>query len=263
MYCPRERTSASAQSADRLPPTAYGPLRLLLLITLLLLAQPTAAAAQTRDRPKPPGQKTAQTEPSAKTTQPAEKSPTEKSPAEEPSTEESPAEESQLAEERVLDFVGEHQPDLLKLLQFLKTQQPAKYQLALRDTSRSLQKLERLAQRDAGLHALELDLWRTQTQLRLLAAEMSAAATSAKISQEKNAEREQRLEKLVQQQLAQELAKLKLLRARAAKAVTRLDGRIAELSTGEEEQVSKSLKSWRSRISRQARVPQTISHEEN
>jgi ribosome-binding ATPase YchF (GTP1/OBG family) len=153
------------------------------------------------------------------------------------------------AEQKVLDFVKKHQPELLKLLMFLKERQPAQFQQALKEMARSQQRLEGLLKRDPELYAVELQLWQTQSRIRMLAAEMSVSN-----SIEKKAELEKQLQLLVGNELDHERARLVLLKARAEQEVQRLDKRMSELSDNREEQVAKGVKLWQNRIARQARA---------
>ena len=146
----------------------------------------------------------------------------------------------------LLKFIEEHQPKLLALMSFLKEKQPSAYQQALRELARNQQRLDGLAKRDPQLYAVELELWQTRSHLRLLAAEMSVAKNpnNEKLSSE--------LSRLVELEAEQDLARLRILRERAAQQVSKLDEDIRKRTGEHDELVAKSLKSWQNRIRKQS-----------
>lgn len=149
-------------------------------------------------------------------------------------------------EEKVLEFVGQHQPRLLKLLSFMKDKQPVEYQQALKEMSRSQLRLENLAKRDQELHAVELELWQVRSHLRLLAAEISVA------KQDDRPILEEQLEKLVESEIARDLARIRLVRLRALKQIEQYDEQIALHTENPNEQLAKAIKTWQSKISKQS-----------
>ncbi len=152
-------------------------------------------------------------------------------------------------ERAALEFVGQHHPQMLELLQFLKGRQPAQYPQALKEMVRSQQRLESLAKRDLEMYQVELQLWQIRSDLRLLAAEISVKATI----KDQTDERMQRLTALVEQEASQELVRLKLLKQRTQRELQRLDEQIADLTDSSDERVAKNLKLWQSRITKQSR----------
>ncbi len=152
-------------------------------------------------------------------------------------------------EKAVLAFVGQHQPKLLELMSFLKVNQPAQYQRALREMARSTQRLETLSKRDDELHAIELKLWQTRSQLRLLAAEISVAGD------DKNSALQARLRKLVEKEFNQNLARLRLQRERAAKQLKQLNQQLQQRQAEQEAVIAKTVKTWQNRIARQVPKP--------
>ncbi len=152
------------------------------------------------------------------------------------------------SEQRMLKFVEVHQPKLLTLLEFLRRQQPVQYTQALKEMSRAQLRLESLAKRDQELYAVELQLWQLRSELRLLAAEMSVSKSDAA-----SAARQRQLAELIQQEAAQELVRLQLLKVRTEKELDRLNSQIKSLSDSHPEHVEKTMKLWLNRISKQAR----------
>ncbi|QDV27843.1 hypothetical protein Q31a_62360 [Aureliella helgolandensis] len=159
----------------------------------------------------------------------------------------SPESESAASEREadVLEFVREHQPKLAKLLLFLKKQNPNMYRQAMREMSRAHQRLSSLSQRDAETYQIELDLWNTRSQLRLLAAEMLIADGKSR------AAHQERFEELVDLEISQDFARLKLLEERAAKQLSQIQTQLERHANGREELKAKSMKSWEARMKRQ------------
>ncbi|MEZ6135897.1 MAG: hypothetical protein R3C53_13400 [Pirellulaceae bacterium] len=149
------------------------------------------------------------------------------------------------AEQRALEFIAEHQPRLLKLMEFLKRKQPAAYQPALREMMRSQQRLESLAGRDQELYAIELELWQVRSELRLLAAEITVAKP------ERREGLTDALVRLIEKEAANDLARLTLMQQRAEKQLAKLTAEIKERTDSKEELVAKSLKNWQNKIKRQ------------
>lgn len=168
-----------------------------------------------------------------------------------PSRDASPttAPQAERAEQRILEFVGEHQPRLLRLLEFVKAKQPQQYEPAVKDIGRAVARLQGLQQRDEKLYQIELELWQVRSELRLLAAEMSVTKSQSKRKQLRG-----QLAELVRQEAQQELERLQHLHDRAERQVTNLEEQISERSDNFEERVAASLKQWQTRVSRQTRA---------
>lgn len=148
-------------------------------------------------------------------------------------------------EQRTLEFVGQHQPELLELLEFMKKKQPSQYQQALREMARTQQRLEGLALRDKELHAVELELWNIRSKLRLIAARIPV------VQEKKREALREELEQLVAQEVDQNLAKLKIQRARTETQLANINKQITRSETELDQVVAAALKSWNNRIAKQ------------
>ncbi len=73
-------------------------------------------------------------------------------------------------ESRSLAFVEQHHPELVALLQLLKSMKHAEYKTAIRDIAKVRKKIEMLEKRDAPMAAVELDSWKIQSQIDLFLA---------------------------------------------------------------------------------------------
>ena len=76
-------------------------------------------------------------------------------------------------EQAALDFVTQHHPKLVKLIAPLKTSNPREYQRAIRELYRTSERLAGIHQKDPDRYELELDAWKLQSHVRLLAARMT------------------------------------------------------------------------------------------
>jgi hypothetical protein len=75
-------------------------------------------------------------------------------------------------ESAVTAFVQKHHPALLELLIHLKESLPKEYQQAIRDLSRTQERLSQYESRDPQRYELELKLWQAQSRGQLLAARL-------------------------------------------------------------------------------------------
>ena len=73
----------------------------------------------------------------------------------------------------VLAFVGEHQPELLPLLEALKPMNAKEYRKAIRDLSQARDRLVELQKRGAPKYPLLLESWKARTRVDVLAARMA------------------------------------------------------------------------------------------
>ncbi len=73
-------------------------------------------------------------------------------------------------ETEAIEFVKEHHPELVSLLQLLKAMQQTEYETAIRDIVKSRKRLEVLEKREPATHAIELDGWKLQSKIDLLLA---------------------------------------------------------------------------------------------
>lgn len=147
-------------------------------------------------------------------------------------------------EDQLLQFVDQHQPDLLKLLKFMSKKQPTQYAQALKDLSRTAARLSNLEKKDKDLFDVELALWKTRSSLRMLVAELAVVSDDARPASR------QQLRALVRQELELEHSKLKLDQLRAQQRLDQINSQLDEWSGDEETRVSKAIKAWESRVAK-------------
>lgn len=107
----------------------------------------------------------------------------------------SPAIDS-VRETELLTLVREHHAELADLLAQLKPQDFAKYQAALADLDRDFKRLEQLRKRSSINYDHELNLWKSRSRVRLLAARLAMSGDSALREELKGALRDLRQQEL-------------------------------------------------------------------
>lgn len=83
---------------------------------------------------------------------------------------------SAAAEQVALDFVRAQHAELANLLDGLRRSNQTAYQSALRDVSRDVERLNKLAERDSKRHALSLAIWKLDSRIRLQIARLSMSS---------------------------------------------------------------------------------------
>lgn len=81
-------------------------------------------------------------------------------------------------EQAALDFAALHHPELVTLIESLKTANPKEYQRAIRELSRTSDRLLGIKLKDSVRYELELEAWKLQSQIRLLAARLTMGPDS-------------------------------------------------------------------------------------
>jgi len=73
-------------------------------------------------------------------------------------------------ESDAIAFVTEHHPELVSLLQSLKSMRQREYDMAIREIVRTKRRLDGLAKREPEMHSMELDAWKLKSKIDLLMA---------------------------------------------------------------------------------------------
>jgi len=135
-------------------------------------------------------------------------------------------------EEAATAFVTKHHGDLLELLIHLKEGLPQEYNKAIRDLSRTNDRLEALAGRDKTRYNLELKLWQAKSGRQLLTARLRMGRDDALIQQ-------------IRETLAEEhqlqLSVFKHERERLAARMKKLDEQIARHEKNQQGSVDRQL----------------------
>lgn len=146
------------------------------------------------------------------------------------------------ADEVTLQFVREHQPELAKLLEFLKSKQSGDYRQAMNESAKVRQRLQTIKGRDAELYEVELAIWKNAAQLRLLAASLSVKAK--KLGDQDRA----KLEELIKRENELTIKRLQLEKARAESRLAQLSQQLTKRQEQSDNVVAKALKTWEHRI---------------
>jgi hypothetical protein len=74
------------------------------------------------------------------------------------------------SEKEAIEFVQEHHPELVSLLESLKSMREKEYQVAIREISKTKKRLDGFAKRGPEIYVIELDAWKIQSKIDLLVA---------------------------------------------------------------------------------------------
>jgi hypothetical protein len=148
-------------------------------------------------------------------------------------------------EDALLEFVEKHQPTLLKLLRFMKKKQPQQFEQALKEVSKTKQRLSILEKRDHELFDIELALWKTRSELRMLVAQLAVSQG------EPQGDLKEQLHKLVEWELDLESSKLQAELKRAEQRTDQLKSQIAERKLDIVGTRAKAIKAWEQKAAKQ------------
>lgn len=157
--------------------------------------------------------------------------------------------EAAASTESVMTFVREHQPDLAKLLEYIKQKRPEDFESAVSEIVRVKARLETVRKRDEELYKLELALWKNDAQLRLLAAELSSI--KGKLSDKDR----ERIKSLLEEGHTLAVRKLEHERVAAQSRLDQLDEQLKKRQANHENIINKGLKQWEGRIDRGDKKP--------
>lgn len=145
-----------------------------------------------------------------------------------------------------LAFARTHHPELADLLEQLKQNRAAEFGKALPDLYRAADRLAKLNDRDAERYPLELDLWKMESRIRLLTAQLLMGGS---VSLEAD------LKGLIVQRIELRTRLLQMDRERAAQRITAIDRELETLRADPEAAALRELdrlKKNAARISRPA-----------
>lgn len=136
----------------------------------------------------------------------------------------------------LLDFAKQHHPEILPLLDFLKTNRPKKFDKVIRGIDRAVSKLEKAKQKSPEAYQTDLADWIDQSRIRLYAAQFRVAAdkeTAAKLLE--------KIRLLVTEKVDAKIAGLEQGRASAQAKVKRLEKAIESQKAGREATIQKRI----------------------
>ncbi len=147
-------------------------------------------------------------------------------------------------EQATLEFVREHQPELAKLLEFLKDRKAKEYREAINESYKVRNRLRGIKDRDAELYEVELNLWKNAAQLRLLAASVAVRSKEKSLSDDNR----DQLRKLLERENELTIQRLKIEKNRAEARLTQVSQQLSKRQEQSESYINKGLKSWENRI---------------
>ncbi len=137
------------------------------------------------------------------------------------------------AEREALAFAAEHYEQLADVLKVLRRTRPRQYRAAVGELARTVRRLKGLRRRDPQRYKLELELWRAEMKVKLLAARLGMGDDPAL---------EDELRQAIRAQVKARIALQKLLRERLARRLRELDENIRRSETALDREVEQRLK---------------------
>lgn len=123
-------------------------------------------------------------------------------------------------EAQAVAFARSHHSELADLLEQLRQNSAAEYRKALQDLYRTADRLEKLRDRDAERYPLELELWKLESRIRLLTAQLLMGASVSLEADLKN---------LIVQRIELRSRILQLDRERATQRIATIDRELETL----------------------------------
>jgi predicted nucleic-acid-binding protein len=142
-------------------------------------------------------------------------------------------------ESESMEFVQSHHPELVALLQRLKSMKRDEYETAIRDLVKVRKRLETLEKRDSKLHVVELDAWKLQSKIDLLLARAVALDKEFDSSS---------LRTLVQKRIENQKERLELELANLLERQKQIRESLERLEGNEEERISQQLSALMKRV---------------
>lgn len=135
-------------------------------------------------------------------------------------------------EAKSIEFVQLHHPDLVGLMQLLKTMKNAEYKVAVREIVKTRKRIESLDKREPELAAVELESWKIQSKIDLFMAKAVARADEVDSSQLKN---------LVAQRIEIQKKRLKLEQANLVTRQKAVEESLSKIEGHESDRISQQL----------------------
>ncbi len=137
-------------------------------------------------------------------------------------------------EAAVMTFVNRNHAELAQLLDHLKANQPKEYDRAIRELFRTTERLTQIHDRDRTQYDLELRLWKTQSRIQLLTAQLQMGDTE---------DLRRELQVLLGEQIDNRSALLRHDRQKAAARLERIDDDLKRLETDRQKMIDRQLQS--------------------
>jgi hypothetical protein len=135
-------------------------------------------------------------------------------------------------EAAAIQFVRQHHPELVDLLQGLKETNAVQYQTAVRQLFQTSERLAKIHETDPPRYELELNLWKIKSRIQLLAARSSMT---------RDPEIESQLRAALAEQAQVRLQELQMDRDRAAERLKKLDASIDQFKNNRQRNIEKQF----------------------
>lgn len=136
----------------------------------------------------------------------------------------------------VLDFVGQHFPELQKSLLKSEKKSSGKFRNAVSRLERDIIRLQKFEQKNPPKFELLVDLWKLKTQIEITLAKYA--------NKESNSQLDERLKPLVEQTLSIRTSIAELDRQSAAKRISNIDKRLLRFQNDRERMIKNQLSSF-------------------
>jgi len=129
-----------------------------------------------------------------------------------------------------LKFAAVHHPELSRLLEHLRKSRPHEFQRATRELNQQIQILHRLQEKNSPRYSQQLELWKTDSQIRVLV---------AKWSRTKDRDLELEIRELLQQRRDMKLAQLKVEQLRLTGQLQKVEKQIASFEESSDPEIER------------------------
>jgi|GEM_PF-1394116 hypothetical protein len=150
-------------------------------------------------------------------------------------------------EAAAISFAQEHHPELAGLLGHLKRNNKRQYERAIRELFRTSERLAQAKERDNARYELELEIWKVESQIRLLVARLTMSPGDEAM--------EDKLRALLMERVDLRIQRQRIERDRLAARVQKLEESIASLEGEREALVDQSYSKLIESVSNLRAVP--------
>lgn len=149
---------------------------------------------------------------------------------------------------QALGFARSQHPELADLLEKLRDNDPKEYGRALQDLFKAQQRLFRLADKAPQRYALELNLWKVESRIRLVMAQMVMG---------EDATQDETLKSLISERRQLKIELLQLDRGQSAERLANLDRQLEQMQRDPQGDTEKELAKLKQNVGKQAKATKT------
>lgn len=146
-----------------------------------------------------------------------------------------------------LDFARTHHVELAELLGQLRENSPAAFRRGIREIHRTVQRLERIQEKQPSRYVNELERWKITSRLQLVAARWAMS---------QDPELEATMRDLIRQRAEIHVLSMKEERTRITKRLSNLDSQISDATEGLDDYVAKALSKIKKQVAFNAKSRQ-------